>query len=415
MGEKSSYSAICSASSMLLDFTLVVLAAAVWACAMFVDVEDTAAESSTNKLLILSILVMAPIVLAALIKVCMTKPDFDELLDNHDDKESQRQEQSLFWNFFDHPLPLDHYQNHKDELEAFCRDHLRFRNRTVLILVAPAMSLFSLCVVRLFLGVTAYGANPRELDFGFLDGMSTSSEKAGFATKIVAFESEIMTFIVAIMGFISAFLSFPVVSGFLSWMLVSWREARCCARVFCGGLQLVIHLAPWLLTLYPAYLVLWAFFDDDDIATSQIWADFMEWSYSFLIGLSVGRLANEIAICYNVRRLLISQRKEDEEVDTDSSDEEQSNGQHSEKGELKHITMPTYPSLPTQILQTIMGLCLSGTVVFSAWESAATWISSEDIEASTLFSYDVSSLIPAFLVIPCLICVCSLLVMRKRS
>jgi len=371
--------------------------------------------------IIVHILVGGPPIVALIVSQCMVKRGYARLQDIHYSNQKERKKQSLFWNFFDHPLPLDPYETHRAALIHFY-EMLRLPKRTQVLLVATTVGMFLQLYVRLCL--PSFQGAPSEFDFGFENGVEGGE-------KVVAFTKSSATYLNMGIGFLNGTLSFPVISGFLLWIIFMIRERLTGGKCFCAlPIRLVIHLAPWIATALPIYWFAILILDDKDgFASDTSYArDCFEWAVGSIIGVGTGSMFTELALFWNIMHIIrrqkatavhqkASERNTDEEQSRTSIDDEEENA-IKEKA-LKYIE----PNFFARILQKLIGLCFLVTAIFSSVLSALTWhkcpngmggcVNSEET-AKKVYSME-SVLLPVFIGVSVLPIVLIIWSLRRQS
>ena len=265
----------------------------------------------------------------------------------------------------------------------------RWSHRARGLLLAPAVSLFLILVLRLFVGAADFEGVPENLDFGWKYGLVPHDREVedgndGLynepAEKSIAFVVEFNSYGHAMQGFFAAFLAFPAVARILRRPLGS---LACCGRL---GRNLV-DLAPFGLSLYPTYSLLKRYIKAGEaFAGSSFTNNAFEWAAGFIMGLALGDLLTALALWRSVSDDLEKRSKDDTERDTSSDSEQESvsppwwkfweedkTDTPSDKNEQEDRKLKQGPTCCIGMLQRGLGILFQLTVFASAVLFGLTW------------------------------------------
>lgn len=206
------------------------------------------------------------------------------------------------------PTPSQRVKEIKVEKLNEVRDDLYLEPRKIYGFVAPAVSLFLLLAVRLFLGQDIFDGSTSNLDYGWEFGLAPDSNSE--AVKVIAFDSSHNRFGSTTQGLLASLLLFPAVLNFFLYIVPG--DSSCCS--IGGFLRRIIRLMHVAFCIQPIYSVISAITDSDEaVAGTGYNASLLEWSYGFLIGLPVGDFITAIIIWRRVRTIQAIEAVDDDD------------------------------------------------------------------------------------------------------
>jgi len=244
-------------------------------------------------------------------------------------------------------------------------------SRMRVFLLAPAVALFGMLILRLYGGADNFEGLPYYLDFGwkygllphdrdvFVDGDELYNEEA---EKSTSFTPVFDSYAHAAQGFFSALLAFPVVTGLL--LRVPW-----------GWWRSLVHLAPFALAIYPTYNLVKRFLKAGNaFAGSSFSNNSFEWAVGFIVGCAVGNFCTSLVLYRRLDSDEFRQSTDEMGNTTDeiiegeevarSSDEEDENN----RSEKIHKA-----SSCVKMIQILMGTVFTFTVSLASILFGMTW------------------------------------------
>ena len=272
------------------------------------------------------------------------------------DRSDGEERQQTIWEWFFYPeretVPVARHYKLVRRARATYRQ-LSWNSRARILLLAPAVALFGLLVVRLYWGADNFDGLPYYLDFGwkygllphnrnvFEDGDELYHEPAEKSTSYIP---EFNSYVHAGQGFLSALLAFPVVSSALLRATSTnrwWRN--------------IVHLAPFVLSIYPTYNIIKRLAKASSaFAGSSFANNSFEWASGFMAASAIGNLLTS---------MVLRRRLSQDSLEHSSSIEEDDNNYKKEQK----------VGFCFKILQTILGSVFVLTVFTAAVYFTLTW------------------------------------------
>lgn len=226
-------------------------------------------------------------------------------------------------------------------------------------LLAPSLALFVMLLVRLFDGAPVFLGDPASLDFGWKYGIDEGDE----AEKSMSFTPEATSWGHAIQGVLSSLLATPVI------MQGMFHLTR-------GRAKWLFQLAPFALTIYPAYNLIKRFVKSSDVFAGSSFANNgFEWAVGFMVGLAMGQVVTSIRICaflFCGRRVGVCAspvEEVDEEVQPEKVDESEANNEDESEERLEIFETSFF----IKMMQRFFGLLLVFTLYAAGVLYGLTW------------------------------------------
>mmetsp|Transcript_5510 Transcript_5510/g.10704 ORF Transcript_5510/g.10704 Transcript_5510/m.10704 type:complete len:460 (-) Transcript_5510:52-1431(-) len=295
-----------------------------------------------------------------------------------DDKKEE--EQHTLWEWFFYPeretIPAAREATIIKRLKALARRvqsmyrQYGWSSVTRVFLLAPALALFGMLILRLYLGMDNFDGVPYNLDFGWKYGLLPHERNIftdgdelynGEAEKSTSFTPKFNSYGHAAQGFFSALLAFPVVAGLLLRVVPEawwWKSP--------------VHLAPFALAIYPTYnLVKRVLKAGGAFAGSSFANNGFEWAVGFVVACAVGNFCTSLVV---YRRLLSDEFRQTTDETGDITDEIEEEGRTSDQHEENnHAEKVHKTSSCVKMIQILMGTVFAFTVSLASVLFGLTW------------------------------------------